>query len=140
MTTYVYFCCAQLFLWFLDIFKKEVDRCFPGQDIFCSIGISYGSVSGYFPKIGIKHYDLYGDAIVHATRYEAMRKHLFSQGIERGNIIIIQEKAYNCLSSEISEELAEFKLDNYKVRDDPEATKLFYKNIQNHEDILFLSA
>ena len=120
---------------FVEIFQNQVERYFDCPH-YCGIGISLGEVTGYFPTIGLKQYDLYGDAIVHATRYEGMRKHLFQSGVEKGNIIIIQEKAYQMLSLDLAEGLIKYKLDDCKVRDDGEATCLYYKIVSAGSGVL----
>ena len=68
---------------FLDIFQKLAVHYFPTQNVYCSIGIVYGKISGFFPKAGLKRYDLYGEAIIKATGYESYRKQLFERELLR---------------------------------------------------------
>ena len=84
-------------------------------------------MTGYFPKTGLKKYDLYGDALVKATRYESMRKVLFKKGIPRGNIVILQSRVFDLLPENAREEFIEFPLDTVRVRDDKKADRLYYK-------------
>ena len=108
----------------------EVEKWLGDKSYYCGVGIAYGEVTGYFPTIGVKQYDIYGDAIVHATRYETMRKHLFENGLEMGHIIIMQDKAYEQLSDKFKAEMKWFDLRGYKVRDDEDASGLYYKLIK----------
>ena len=113
---------------FIRIFDRLALKYFPDKEVFCSVGVAYGEVSGYFPKSGLKQYDLYGEAIIKATRYESFRKHLFQAGIEKGNVLIIQKLVYDDLSKEMQESLTPFNLDDVKIRDDAEATKVYFKS------------
>ena len=121
---------------FVEIFAEEVHKYFPKEEVFCGIGISLGTIAGYYPKSGIKQYDLYGDAIVHATRYEAMRKQLFGAGVAKGNIIILQEQVYTNLSSELKSKLIKYNLKDMSVRDDPKAKNLYYKVVGSKSESL----
>ena len=86
-----------------------------------------GEINGYFPTIGLKTYDLYGEAIIKATRYESFRKQLFSTGIEKASIITMEDKVYQHLSAETRKQLIRFNLSEHQVRDDPDAKALYYK-------------
>src|SRR5690606_36468124 len=58
-----------------EAFNAQVTRFGYGRPIKAAMGLAFGSVRGTFQSSGIKSYDLYGDALVHADRYEEMRKH-----------------------------------------------------------------
>nr|AIA17440.1 7TM diverse intracellular signaling [uncultured bacterium] len=62
------------------------------EPVTCGIGISLDSISGFYPEFGTKEYDLYGRAIILATRYEGMRKFLFEKDATSRSTIILQEK------------------------------------------------
>ena len=111
---------------FADIFRGLVSRYFEDDNVFCSMGLSFGKVTGYFPKVGLKNYDLFGDSIVLATRYENFRKHLYESGVPEGNIIIMQTKLYKMLSQESQSKFTQFKLGDYKVREEADVTDLYY--------------
>ncbi len=118
---------------FISIFDNEAKKYFPDKNVYCGIGMAYGDVCGYFPKTGLKHYDLYGETIIKATRYEAMRKIIFEQGrVPQGNIMILQEDVFGNLASGYQDGFMEYQLDQYRVRDDPNAEKLYYKVVVNH--------
>ena len=110
---------------FVSNLEKNVEKFDLGIDVFCGIGIAMGSLQGYYPKVGAKEYDLFGRAIVLATRYEAMRKRLFAK--EKNHSIILQNAVYYSLSSEYKDRFTKLKItDRTKVRDDSEASELYY--------------
>ncbi|SMF57349.1 adenylate/guanylate cyclase domain-containing protein [Pseudobacteriovorax antillogorgiicola] len=118
---------------FVKILNETAAVHFPNHNVYCGIGISYGDVYGYFPKIGLKQYDLYGDAIVHAKRYESMRRYIFDTlKVERGNIIIFQEAFLEQLPLKIRRKLVKVKLNSVKVRDDSQASHLSYLLMPGH--------
>lgn len=62
----------------------------------CGIGITLDTLTGFYPEAGTKEYDIYGQALVLATRYEGMRKTLFEA--EKGrSVLIIQSVVYDSL-------------------------------------------
>ncbi len=93
--------------------------------IYCAIGLAQGAIEAFYPKTGTKEYDLYGPAIVLATRYEQLRKYLFTP--EKSDYIILQEQVYVSLSSDLKKEfycieLAERQI---RVRDDDTALRVY---------------
>jgi class 3 adenylate cyclase len=95
------------------------------EPIYCAIGLAHGSIEAYYPEIGTKEYDLYGSAIVLATRYEQLRKQLFSP--EEANYIILQERVYESLSAELRNQFACIDLGQrqLRVRDDENAQRVY---------------
>lgn len=71
------------------------------------MGLAFNSVQGTFQSSGIKSYDLFGDALIQAYRYEEIRKHpvvaviihaaASAQGLAYFNVLIIQGVIYNSL-------------------------------------------
>ena len=113
---------------FIEVFRSIV-KLHAGEDsLLCSVGIAYGEIGAGFPKTGLKNYDLYGDAIVKAVRYESMRKLLYNNfHIKHGNLIIVQDEVGRRLSSSQRSSLTRLELNNFRVRDDPSANHLFYR-------------
>ncbi|SMF17813.1 7TM diverse intracellular signaling domain-containing protein [Pseudobacteriovorax antillogorgiicola] len=100
------------------------------QEVHCSIGIAKGTVRGYFSKSGAIRHDLWGPAVVHATRYESIRKKLFlAEGLEENHIITLQQTVYHGLPTElqISYKLIDLETTKLKVRNDQQATHLAYR-------------
>ncbi|NRA68364.1 MAG: hypothetical protein HRU19_28020 [Pseudobacteriovorax sp.] len=116
---------------FVTIFQEKVREFFPGSEVFCAIGIARGMLTSYYPRIGIRQYDLYGDAIVKAHRYESYRSALFKNGITPGNIIIVQEEVLNYSEAYTKKDFSEYSLRQERVRNDESAPLLFYKVITN---------
>ena len=114
---------------FVNIFIGFAKQYFPDREIYCSVGIAYGEATGYFPSIGLKRYDLYGDCLVKATRYEAFRKELYKRGISPTNLIIVQDNVYQGFLDKMKEELKPFTLNQTQVRNDPMAKVVYYKTI-----------
>lgn len=89
-------------------FNEEVEKFNYSRPIKAAMGLAYNSVQGTFQSGGIRAYDLFGDALIQAARYEELRKHpllmqLISErakdlNIEHFHILIIQEVIYNSLS------------------------------------------
>lgn len=97
--------------------------------VHCCIGVAMGQVNAYFSKSGSIRHDLWGPAIVLATRYEATRKEIFKR-LKFGpcNLIIVQELVYNSLSSQMRADFEVHSLEklDLKVRDDSEAKHLIF--------------
>lgn len=124
----------KLALQFIEIFKKEVATHFMEAEQFCGIGIAKGEVFGYFPASGPKEYDLFGDSIVLATRYENMRKVLLKNQ-HAADIIVIQEHVYQGLTADEQLDFVEINLKQagLKVRDDKMAERLYYRIVKSLE-------
>jgi class 3 adenylate cyclase len=113
---------------FVDIFKGEVEARFGHRNFYCGVGIAKGEVNGYFPSSGTKEYDLFGQGIIHATRYESMRK-VIMKGLPNADILILQESVHAHLHEGTKGEFAVFDLASagITVRDDHTASKLYFK-------------
>ncbi|HYX31763.1 MAG TPA: adenylate/guanylate cyclase domain-containing protein [Oligoflexus sp.] len=85
---------------FIQTLTRESQILHSEVPICCSIGIALDTLTGFYPESGTKKYDLFGPAIVLATRYEAMRKALFNGEMDR-NVIIIQDVVYAALTRAI---------------------------------------
>lgn len=115
---------------FIEAFQSTVEKFFGGKSVFCSIGMAYGEVTGYFPKVGLKQYDLHGDAIVMATRYEQFRKQLLAETSASGHVIILQEAVTAKLPIATQKALFRYEIRERRVRDDPKARFLYYQIIK----------
>ncbi len=95
------------------------------QPIHCAIGLAHGPIEAFYPQIGAKEYDLYGPAIVMATRYEQLRKQLFTP--EVANYIILQERVFHNLSAEMQSRFNCIDLvkRQLRVRDDEHAQRVY---------------
>ena len=111
---------------FFEAFTAELNMFDYHDPIHCCIGIAMDQIASFFPSAGTKSYDLYGRGIVLATRYEAMRKILFTGDVEHSSLII-QERVYASLSTAQRLRFERIALDGAKlfVRDDPAARCLF---------------
>ena len=84
------------------------------------MGLAYNSVQGTFQSGGIRSYDLFGDSLIQAAKYEELRKqpafwkifsdHAWSLGLKDFNILIVQEFVYNSLSASYRELFTEIDL------------------------------
>ncbi|SMF06535.1 7TM diverse intracellular signaling domain-containing protein [Pseudobacteriovorax antillogorgiicola] len=101
---------------------------FQDREILSSIGIAAGEIKGSFPKIGMKQYDVFGDAIIKANRYESMRRVLIQkQRLKKGSITIISDEVYKNLSADLQDDYTKLDLHGLRIRDDEEARWLYYK-------------
>lgn len=91
-----------------ETFNLEVKKFSYSRPIKGAMGLAYNSVQGTFQSGGIRSYDLFGDALIQAAKYEELRKqpvlwdifceHALERGLEDFNILIVQEFVYNSLS------------------------------------------
>jgi len=89
-------------------FNLEVEKFNYSRPIKGAMGLAYNAVQGTFQSGGIRAYDLFGDSLIQAARYEELRKHpvlskvikahAASLGLEHYHILIIQEVIFNSLS------------------------------------------
>ncbi|MCG8415414.1 MAG: hypothetical protein MI746_14445 [Pseudomonadales bacterium] len=103
-----------------DAFNKEVERFNYSRPIKAAIGLAYNSVQGTFQSGGIRSYDLFGEALIQASKYEELRKqpviwdifceHAEKRGFADFNILIVQEVVYNSLSPAYRELFTEIDL------------------------------
>ena len=121
---------------FIEVFAKEVELFNYPRPIHCSIGISFDHIEGYYPKSGTKEYDVYGRAIVLATRYEGIRKRIFKN--LDSSIVVIQEMVYQSLSRDSMAKFDSYNLkeENIVVRDDPSALKLYYCLVSSNKMVV----
>lgn len=99
-------------------------------DILCSIGIAKGPVRGYFSKSGAIRHDLFGEAIVLATRYEYMRNLIFKEEmIPQSQIVTLEASVYEDLpaSEKKHYKILELNKKDYSVRDHPDAAYLAFR-------------
>jgi class 3 adenylate cyclase len=126
---------------FVNVFAEEVRKHFGHDNFHCGVGIAKGPVVGYFPKSGTKEYDLFGNGIIHATRYESIRKEILKgRGVK--NIIILQSGVFEGLSEAEKSEFSRVDLEksNVKIRDDDTAKVLYYRILDSKDDIAFSKA
>lgn len=91
-----------------EAFNKEVERFNYSRPIKAAMGLAYNSVHGTFQSGGIRSYDLFGESLIQASKYEELRKQpiiwniFLKAAAERGlvdfNVLIVQEVVYNSLS------------------------------------------
>jgi class 3 adenylate cyclase len=115
---------------FIRIFHEESQRLEYPDLLTCGVGLALESIEGFYPASGTKEYDLYGKAIVLATRYESMRKAIAKEN-DPASIIILQERVYFSLTPEQRQVFELFDLESAKVvvRDDPAAKRLYFLKV-----------
>ena len=126
-----------------EAFNKEVEKFNYSRPIKGAMGLAYNSVQGTFQSGGIRSYDLFGEVLIQASKYEELRKQsevwdMFTakakeQGLEHFNIIIAQEVVYNSLSPSYRDLFVEVDLAepdipaaNVRMIYDKEARYLYY--------------
>jgi class 3 adenylate cyclase len=119
-------------------FNSEVDRFGYGHPIKAAMGLAYNSVQGTFQSSGIRAYDLFGDALIQAYRYEELRKiplisdlmkqHANKLGMQHYNILIVQEVIYNSLCDRYKQMFSTIDLlsINYTMPQDPQARCVYF--------------
>ncbi|SME95766.1 hypothetical protein [Pseudobacteriovorax antillogorgiicola] len=68
---------------FIQVFKEAAEVHFKNRPVYCAVGAAYGQVNGYFQRTGLHNYELYGDAIVKATRYESFKRYYLNKGYRK---------------------------------------------------------
>ena len=126
-----------------EAFNIEVEKFNYSRPIKGAMGLAYNTMQGTFQSGGIKSYDLFGDALMQAAKYEELRKqpllwetftnHARELGLKDFHILIVQEVVYNSLSSSYrdlfteidmaSKELAE---SNFSMMYDNEAKYIYF--------------
>ncbi len=123
---------------FVRVFQEEeafLDHSVYGR-LHCAIGVARGELSGYFPKAGIKNYDIFGSGVILATRYEAIRKHLFAN-TDPTAIIIVQSRVFDALPDPVKlKRLNEYRIydltqSEFRVRNDPDATCFYILTMES---------
>jgi class 3 adenylate cyclase len=124
-------CAVELSLRFIQIFQNQVNQLQEHAPVYCSIGIAVDSLEGYFPKVGTIEYDVYGRAVILATRYESFRRQLFPQGVP-GHILTLHERVYERLSPDLQStfEVVDLQRAHMVVRDDLVAARIYFRVIQ----------
>ncbi len=114
---------------FMRIFKEEFEKLNLEIDAFCGIGIAKGQVEGFFPRFGVKQYDLRGKTIVLATRYESMRNAVFNRAGWKGSVIFLQDDVYQELAVGEQALYTEWDAtaDGQRIRDDGQAKKAWFR-------------
>ncbi len=104
------------------------------QHLTCCCGVALDRVESFFPKQGVQVYDLYGRAIVLATRYEALRKELriFTK---ESSYILLQDRVYQNLSDARIADFERMALAaiGLKARDDADAVACYFQRIHGSQ-------
>lgn len=110
-----------------EAFNVEVEKFNYSRPIKAAMGLAYNSVQGTFQSGGIRSYDLFGEALIQASKYEELRKQpfiweLFTRhakeiGLVDFHILIVQEVVYNSLSSSYRDLFVEVDLDDPELKE-----------------------
>ncbi|NRA63236.1 MAG: hypothetical protein HRU19_02065 [Pseudobacteriovorax sp.] len=125
---------VELSIRFCQIFAKKMATLNYSSPIRCAIGIASGDILGFFPRDGIIQYDLRGNAIVLATRYEAMRNKVYDRYPQHSDksIIFVQENVFSALPKTMQRLFHKWDatLVGCEVRDDPEAKAAYFMTLE----------
>lgn len=105
-----------------EAFNVEVEKFNYSRPIKAAMGLAYNSVQGTFQSGGIRSYDLFGEALIQASKYEELRKqpvlwniftrHANELGLKDFHILIVQEVVYNSLSPSYRDLFVEIDLND----------------------------
>lgn len=126
-----------------EAFNIEVEKFNYSRPIKAAMGLAYNSVQGTFQSGGIRSYDLFGEALIQASKYEELRKqpvlwkifcrHAEELGLADFHILIVQEVVYNSLSPpyrdlfvEIDLEDPELLENNFQMMYDNDAKFIYF--------------
>jgi class 3 adenylate cyclase len=123
-----------LALRFVSIFQSHVDVLQNQYPVYCSIGVARDHLEGYFPKVGTIEYDVFGRAIILATRYQSFRKQLFPNSVP-GHIITVHERIFERLPMSLQRIFTKLDLrkEHMSIRDDLNANVVYYRIISGAE-------
>ena len=115
---------------FVEILNEESALLELSEPICCGVGIAIGSLQGFYPEGGTVEYDIYGQALILATRYERLRKVLRSSN-SASSMIICQKRVITSASPHLRSKFQELNMEDMKltVRDDPSAKQVYIQNI-----------
>ena len=125
---------------FVGVFEEEMAHLASREDggaLHCCVGIVRGRIEGFFPKAGVKQYELRGHAISLATRYEGLRRCIFPKTGYAGNLIVLREDVHAGLCPDDAAHYAAWdtKVPGQAVRDDPEAQRAYYRFMGEDTDV-----
>lgn len=110
-----------------EAFNVEVEKFNYSRPIKAAMGLAYNSVQGTFQSGGIRSYDLFGDALIQASKYEELRKqpvlwelftrHANELGLKDFHILIVQEVVYNSLSPSYRDLFVEVDVHGPKLKE-----------------------
>lgn len=119
-------------------FNMTVQRFDFPHPVKAAMGLAWNDVQGTFQSSGIRAYDLFGDALVQADRYEELRKHPMiahilrehasTIGLLHYNILIIQATIFQALSPSYQSLFQHIDLLAIEVAipQDPSATSVYF--------------
>ncbi len=116
---------------FCEVFRQEMESLSYHENLHCSIGITQGMIEGFYPKSGIKQYDVRGRALILATRYEAMRNIVFKVTGTVSSLIFIQDEVYQALSPALQQDFQRWDClqKGHRIRDDIQAVQAWYRRL-----------
>ncbi|WP_141731801.1 adenylate/guanylate cyclase domain-containing protein [Oligoflexus tunisiensis] len=97
-------------------------------DGYCAIGIASGLVHSFYTRVGIKVYDVYGEPLVMARRYEEFRKQYRRYyPVPEGDIICVEARTLESCPPELQKKFRRLELEKHKlqVRDDATAPHVY---------------
>ncbi len=100
----------------------------PDEKLNCAVGIASGVIESFYAQTYPKEFDLFGRALILATRYEAARKNLLGT-VGRCDLIILQEAVHMGLSPEQQATFECCTLRSFKIRDDEDAQRLYFQRV-----------
>jgi class 3 adenylate cyclase len=113
---------------FIHVFQQECRRLVPDENLNCAVGIASGVIESFYAQTYPKEFDLFGRALILATRYEAARKNLVGD-VGRCDLIILQEAVHMGLSPEQQATFECCMLGTFKIRDDEDAQRLYFQRV-----------
>jgi len=113
---------------FCEVFREEMETMQYHEALHCSVGAAQGIIEGFFPKSGIKQYDVRGRPLMLATRYESMRNIVFKVSGETSSLIFIQDAVYKNLSPNLQNSFKRWDCmqKGHRIRDDVHALQAWY--------------
>ncbi|MFW7378496.1 MAG: 7TM-DISM domain-containing protein [Oligoflexus sp.] len=117
---------------FCEIFREEMLKLNYSEDLFCSVGLAHGDIEGFYPRQGIRQYDVRGRALTLATRYESMRNIVYDKFGRQGSVIFIQDCVYRNLSPKTQQCFQHWNCQDpqARIRDDQKATQAWFQFVE----------
>ena len=112
---------------FINVFNDIVKDYSLKKEIFCSVAAAIGDLEAFYPIAGVKEYDLYGNGIILAARYEALRKRIFTESSLKSNILTLQGKIFDMVPEFYKSGFSSYDLSGNPIEEDPDEYFAYYK-------------
>lgn len=124
-----------------NAFKEVTNDMQLDRELWCSIGASYGELSSFYSNYGTLRFDLYGNTIVRATRYQDFRKVLKELIQSEGHYLVVDSVLVrDDIAATFQLQRFDLSEHNIRVRNDSSKDELYFvvdnnSSLEDYESI-----